>query len=178
VKRILSAIFLSLVLASFAAAQTMAEAAQKEKERREELKGKAVVVVTNADLSKTRKKVSAAGPAAESDAVAKIAGDAAATADARQAEIDKKYAEMKADLEAKAASAKERAELLDLKLKSLQQRFFTFNSMQTKDKIQQEIAQAYQMLQAAAAEQVRTKDDLANFLELAGRDKAAAVGIK
>jgi tRNA U34 5-carboxymethylaminomethyl modifying GTPase MnmE/TrmE len=177
VKRILSAIFLSLVLASFAAAQTMAEAAQKEKERREELKGKAVVVVTNADLSKTRKKVSAAGPAAESDAVAKIAGDAAAT-DARQAEIDKKYAEMKADLEAKAASAKERAELLDLKLKSLQQRFFTFNSMQTKDKIQQEIAQAYQMLQAAAAEQVRTKDDLANFLELAGRDKAAAVGIK
>ena len=63
-------------------------------------------------------------------------------------------------------------------LKSLQQRFFTFNSMQTKDKIQQEIAQAYQMLQAAAAEQVRTKDDLANFLELAGRDKAAAVGIK
>jgi hypothetical protein len=184
VKRTLGAILLPLLLASFAAAQTVADAAKQERERREELKGKASVVVTNADLSRTKKKVSAtaspAGPQAENEAGGKAAGGdaAAAEADARQAEIDKKYLEMRTDLEGKTAKAKERAELLDLKMKSLQQRFFTFNNMQMKSQIQQEVAQTYQTLQAATAEQAKAKDDLEKFLALAARDKAAAVGIK
>jgi hypothetical protein len=182
VKRTLGAILLPLLLASFAAAQTVADAAKQERERREELKGKASVVVTNADLSRTKKKVSAtaspAGPQAENEAGGKAAGGDAAAADARQAEIDKKYLEMRTDLEGKTAKAKERAELLDLKMKSLQQRFFTFNNMQMKSQIQQEIAQTYQTLQAATAEQAKAKDDLEKFLALAARDKAAAVGIK
>ena len=177
-KRFLVPLLLAAVVAAQASAQTLTEAAQKEKERRDELKNKAAVVVTNADLSKTKKKASAAGPAAEAAAKPGSDAAAAANADARQAEIDKKFQEMKADLEDKAAKAKERAELLDLKMRSLQQRFYTFDSMRTKDQVQQEIAQTYQMLQAAGADAVKTKADLDAFLELAARDKAAAVGIK
>jgi outer membrane lipoprotein-sorting protein len=186
VKKALCAILLPLFLASFAAAQTVVEAAKKEKERREDIKAKASVVVTNADLTKTKKKASTTAPFSVPPAEGEIAGKAvvvAATANAdaeaqRQAEIAKRYLEMKAELEDKAAKTKERTELLDLKLKSLQQRFFTFNSMQSKDQVQQEIAQTYQTLQAAAAEQVKAKDDLEKFLALAARDKAAAVGIR
>jgi thioesterase domain-containing protein len=97
---------------------------------------------------------------------------------AHQAEIQKRFDEKKAELEAKAALSKERTELLDLKLKSLQQQFYSFGNMQTKDLIQKQIVETYQTLQAAAAEQARARDELDKFLELGAKDKAAAAGIK
>lgn len=187
VKKIICAFILPILLASTLAAQTLAEAAQKEKERRETLKGKAGVVVTNADLAKTRKKPSASFPAGGAGAEGPAgtqAADAAGAAEAnrveadRQAEIRKRFDEKKAELEAKAAQSKERAELLNLKLKSLQQQFYTFANMQTKDVIQRQIAETYQMLQAAVAEQARAKAELDRFLEIGAKDKAAAAGIK
>jgi hypothetical protein len=187
VKKTICALVLPILLASAATAQTLAEAAQKEKERRETLKGKSGVVVTNADLARTRKKPSVAvpveGTGAESPAGTQAA-DAAGTAAAnrieadRQAEIRKRFDEKKAELEAKAAQSKERTELLDLKLKSLRQQFYTFANMQTKDAIQQQIAETYRMLQVAAVEQARAKAELDAFLELGAKDKAAAAGIK
>ena len=185
-KRILVALVLSTLTASFAPAQTMAEAAQKEKERREGLQGKTVTVVSNADLSKTKKKPAASPPTAgdtqaqtQAPAGGEAAVKAAADADARlKADVEKRYLEMKTELEDRAAKAKERAELLALKLKALQQKFMTFNSMQSKEPLQREIVQTYEMIQAAGAEQVRAKDDLEKFLASAARDKAAAVGIK
>ncbi len=187
-KKALCAILLPLILASAATAQSLVEAAQKEKERRETLKGKPGVVVTNADLSKTKKKpavaVPAAGAAAEGPAGTQAEGGAAGAAEAKrleaahQAEIQKRFDEKKAELEAKAALSKERTELLDLKLKSLQQQFYSFGNMQTKDLIQKQIAETYQTLQTAAAEQARARDELDKFLELGAKDKAAAAGIK
>lgn len=182
-KRIIVAIVVGSVVAAFAAAQTTAEAAAKEKERREAMRGKTVTPVTNADLSKTKGKPAVDLPPA-GDAQPQVdAGEAErkkkADAESRlKGEIEKKFQEMKTELEDRAAKAKERAGLLDLKLRSLQQKFMTFNSMQTKDQVQREIAQAYQMLQAAGAEQAKAKDDLDTFLALAAKDKAAAVGIK
>jgi len=182
--RILAVLVLSMLAASLVSAQTVAEAAQKEKERRGGLQGKTVTTVSNADLSKTKKKPAAASPAAGDAQTQAAAGNEAAAkakadADGRlKTDIEKKYLEMKADLENRVAASKERVELLDLKLKSLQQKFMSFNSMQTKDQVQREIAQTYQVLQAAGAEQVKAKDDLEKFLALAARDKAAAVGIK
>jgi hypothetical protein len=188
VKKALCAILLPLFLASAATAQSLAEAAQKEKERREILKGKPGVVVTNADLSKNKKKPMVAIPpaeaAAEGPAGTQVAGDAAGAAQAklletaRQAEIQKRFDEKKTDLESKAALSKERTELLNLKLKSLQQQFYTFANMQTKDQIQKQITETYQTLQAAAVEEARAKDELDRFLELGAKDKAAAAGIK
>ena len=186
-KKSICAFLLPVFLASAVSAQTIAEAAQKEKERRETLKGKLGVVVTNADLSKIRKKPSVAPPLGGTGAEAPVgtqAGDAAAAAEAnraesdRQAEIRKRFDEKKAELEAKAAQSKERTELLSLKLKSLQQQFYTFANMQTKDVIQQQIVETYRTLQAAAAEQARAKTELDKFLELGAKDKAAAAGIK
>ena len=189
-KRVFCSILLLLFLASAAAAQSLAESAQKEKERRESLKGKPGVVVTNADLSKTQKKPSvsltssAAGPegaaAAQPVGGEAEAGSSEANRDAaeRQADIQKRYDDKKVELETKAARAKERTGLLDLKLKSLQQQFYSFGNMQTKDQVQRQIAETYQTLQAAAAEQAKTKNELDRFLELGAKDKAAAAGIK
>jgi hypothetical protein len=186
-KRTICALLLPLFLASAATAQTLAEAAQKEKERREAMKSKPGVVVTNADLAKTRKKPAAAFPAGGAGTEAPPgtqAEDAGVAAEAnrieadRQAEIRKRFDEKKAALEARATQAKERAELLDLKLKSLQQQFHTYANMQTKDRVQQQIVETYQVLQAAAAEQVRAKAELDQFLETGAKDKAAAAGIK
>jgi hypothetical protein len=60
----------------------------------------------------------------------------------------------------------------------LQQQFYSFGNMQSKAVIQQQIADTYQMLQAAAGEQARAKAELDKFLELGAKDKAVAVGIK
>src|SRR4030042_5329123 len=55
-KRPLALAFLMVILSSLLFPQTLAEIAQKERERRAGLKGKKAVVITNADLAKLRKK--------------------------------------------------------------------------------------------------------------------------
>ena len=60
--RFLALVGAVLFAASLVAAQSVAEAAKKEKERRENLKGKTTQVVTNADLAKTQKKPAVGTP--------------------------------------------------------------------------------------------------------------------
>ncbi len=55
-KKFLVVLFVPLWFVSFLSAQSLAEAAKKEKARREGLKGKKVVLVTNTDLSKITRK--------------------------------------------------------------------------------------------------------------------------
>jgi len=62
-KRLLGAVFLPLILVSFLQAQSLAELAKKEKERRAALKGKPATVITTADLARVKKR-----PAVESAA--------------------------------------------------------------------------------------------------------------
>src|SRR5512136_1502996 len=55
-KRILAFIFLPMLLGAFLHAQSVADLAKKEKERRAAIKGKPATVITNADLGKVKKK--------------------------------------------------------------------------------------------------------------------------
>lgn len=73
-----------LGLSLFASAQSLAESARKEKERRETLKKSGAVVVTNADLSKVKKKPAVTTPGAVAPSENPVpAGAASITAEER-----------------------------------------------------------------------------------------------
>jgi len=186
-----AALAVLLFLAAFLPAQNISEAAKKEKERREALKGKPTVVVTNADLSKTVKKPAVAAnpapPAAEGENAA--AQDAAAsakepgtgkdsTAADLQTEARKKHDEKKADLEDAWNKAKDMVGLLNLKMSALGQQFYSHNSMTSKDQIQKSISETYQKLQAAQAEEKKAKDELDKLPASGPQAKFPAAAIK
>jgi len=190
-KKTIAALALLLFMSTLASAQSLAEVTKKEKERRENLKGKSSTVVTNADLAKTKKKPSvtqtnpvppAGGEAAAATAAPTAAqetgpGTDKAAADLR-AEAQKKYEEKKAGLEDKWAKAKEMVDLLNLKMNALWQQFYSFNSMTPKDQIQKAISETYQKFQAAQAEEAKAKEELDKFLALGPKEKFLAAGIK
>jgi len=70
---------------------------------------------------------------------------------------------LRADLQDKYDRAKERLEYVTLKMRALQQQFFSFNTMESKAKVQQDIAQTNLDIQAAAAEEARLKKELEDF---------------
>jgi outer membrane murein-binding lipoprotein Lpp len=168
-QRIIAAAVLLLILSPLAPAQSLAEAAKKEKERRENLKGTPSIVVTNADLAKTTKKPAVETTPAEGEKTdAPGAPPPAQGTDKSytelQAEALKKSAEKKAELESRWNRAQELVELLNLKMNALWQQFFTFNSMTPKDQIQKEISETFQRFQAAQGEEAKAKEELNKFL--------------
>ena len=176
--KILTAAVLVLFLARLAPGQSLAEAAKKEKERRESLKGKAGVMVTNADLAGIKKKPAVAAnpqapaetekPAAAPKPGEPSAGGAAPTPDP-QIEARKIFDEKKSELEGRLGKAKELVELLNLKMRALQQQFYSFNSMTAKDQVQKQLGETQLRLQAAQAEEAKAKGEL---------DKALTQGVK
>lgn len=172
-QRIIAAAVLLLILSPLAPAQSLTEAAKKEKERRESLKGTPSKVVTNADLAKTTKKpavetVAETTPAEGEKTDALGAPPPAQGTDKSftelQAEALKKFAEKKAELESRWNRAQELVELLNLKMNALWQQFFTFNSMTSKDQIQKEISETFQRLQDAKGEEATAREELNKFL--------------
>jgi hypothetical protein len=166
-QRIIAAAVLLLILSPLAPAQSLAEAAKKEKERRESLKGTPSVVVTNADLAKTTKKPAVEtveGEKTDAPGAPPPAQGTDKSSTELQAEALKKFAEKKAELESRWIRAQELVELLNLKMNALWQQFFTFNSMTPKDQIQKEISETFQRLQAAQGEEAKAKEELNKFL--------------
>lgn len=180
--------------------QSLVETARKEKARREAAKTKTAVVVTNADLSKARKKpalISAAAAAAAAEAAEAEGGEAgpdrppaAAIAPApsavpapkseaaEAAEGSISFEKRKAELTSAQEKAQERAELLDLKMRALNQQLYTFNSMSTKDQIQKSIAETYQKLLEARADAVKAKEELTKLLNQAASTRSQPLWIK
>lgn len=187
---------------TLASGQSTAEAARKEKERRDGLKGKKTVVVSNLDLGKAKKKPSMvllpAGttPPAEAQAGAEGAATEGAAGseaeanppaekteadpalEARQEEARQTYGERKAELETKYDQAKERVELLNLKMAALQQQYYTFNNFTPKAEIQKQIAESYQKLQEAQVDALKAKEDLEKFLTQSFKEKLPEIWIK
>lgn len=168
--KVLSAGILVLALAHLAPGQSLAEAAKKEKERRESLKGKSGVVVTNANLGATKKKPAVASqtPAGSEKPAPQAPAPAAATsavpAADPQVEAKKTFDEKKAELEDRLGKAKEMVELLTLKMKALQQQFYSFNTMTFKEQVQIQISETFQKWQAAQAAEQIIKDELDQLL--------------
>ena len=164
--------------------QSVAEAAKKEKERREALKGKGTVVVTNADLAKTKKKPAVTpptpppAPPAETEqrpaeeggavkAAAAPAGGSAAparTAEEVKADQERRFGEAKTEIENRLRVSGELISLLKLKMTALQQQFYSFNVTTPRDQIQRDISDTFVRLQAAMGDEAKAKDDLAKLI--------------
>jgi hypothetical protein len=177
-KKIVILVFLPLFLASFGLGQSLAEAAKKEKERRENLKGRITSVMTNADLAKVKKKPAVPAPAETAPAEGQEAGQAApknspaGTGQPRPAVPQNQMsqepqtftrtgsAENQAALEAKWNRAKEWVELLKVKMLALQQQMALAGNQPPKDQIQKEMNDLSQRIQQAQADEKKAKEDL------------------
>lgn len=158
-------------------AQDLAAAARKEKERRAALKNKPSVTVTNEDLQKSKKKAAITAVEAESGTEEQAEGEptppaepeqkptavAAGTEDAVNVDTGPDPALARAELQDKYDRAKEHLEYLDLKMRALMQQLYSFNTMESKEKVQRDIADTRVMLEAAKAEEARLKKEMEDF---------------
>lgn len=162
-----------LAMAASASAQDLAAAARKEKERRAALKGKASVTVTNTDLADMKKKAAFSEAQnegreqpAEGEPAERVNNPSAVSAEPSEALIVETafdFENLRAELQDKYNRAKEHLDYVNLKMRALQQQFFSFNTMESKSKVQQDIAQTNMDIQAAAAEEARLKKELEDF---------------
>ncbi len=172
------AAFLFLALSVSVSGQDLAGAAKKEKERREKLKAKTAAAVTNSDLAKVKKKASVeredppvvegqTPPPGEEGAPQPASKPTAVPADpgkgVRVAEEEADAEIQRSTLQDKYDRAKERLEFLTLKMRALQQQFYSFNTMQSKAQVQQEIAETNLKHQAATTEEAALKKQLDEF---------------
>jgi hypothetical protein len=186
-------IFLLAVLAALAAGlclgQDLVEAAKKEKERREAQKGGKAVFITNTHLVDLKKKAAvpsqSGGPAPDAAQtlnapVTAVPGTIRMNAPAGPEPTspgggDKE--QLQAEYQDRFDKAKEKKDLLELKLLSLRQQLTTFNSMESKEKVQRDFAETYQKFQLSQTEAAKAKEDLDRFL---GKDpgKSASPAIR
>jgi len=190
-KKLVALLFLPLWLSSIASPQSLAEMAKKEKARRQSLKGKKVVLVTNADLSKVTKKPAISNSEIQESAAAAKPAEKNAPAPSPPPQIlppvlppnsdalmDKEYEARKVQLEEAFKKADEMVDLLTTKLNSLWQAFYSLNDMTTRDKIQLQISDIYAKLITAQDEAGRTKQELEKFLTTTKREGTPKIWIK
>ena len=182
-KKILVSFMLPLFLASFLQAQSLAELAKKEKERRAAMKGKGAPVATNADLNKVKKRAAVESrgqelTAEEEAAQAEVNAqqgeappDAAEETPAEEIrpgeepplseqELQKKQTEL-ADL---AQQKIEMVDLLSLKMNALYQEFYGLDNLKSREIIQVQISDTYDKLLKAEAESAKARKDLEDFM--------------
>jgi len=178
-KRIAALVVLPLFLAALAFSQSLTEAAKKEKERRESLKGRTVAVTTNADLGKVKKKPAVPlpaetpppegereGQAAPGSARAETGEPPAAPPVQRYSAEPQTYGAPQpsqgnqADLESQWKRAKDYVELLDVRMLALRQQMDQAGNQPPKDQIQREMNALALKIQLALAEEKKAKDAL------------------
>jgi len=175
------------------AGQDLVDAAKKEKERRDGQKNTKTVTITNATLSELKKAPSVPSIRSGGGPAAGTALNAGATIPAGSIQTAAMAPPLtgpepespgamtkeqeKADYQDRYDKAKERLDLLGLKMLNLRQQLTTFNSMQTKDKVQMDFAETYQKFQQAQADAAKAKEDLDRVLGPGG-SKAPSAPIK
>jgi len=166
-KRICLTVLLSFLCISFLSAQSLVELAQKEKERRESLKGKKGVVVTNASLAKVKKvpavSVSPAPVAEDEEPAETPPPPPQAEQETPLPPAETPGEEVSVDiaaLEEKAQRAEEYVALLSLKMNGLWQEFYSLDDMTSRDAIQQEISTTYLQLQKAQQDAEKALNEL------------------
>lgn len=176
-------------ITSLLSAQSLAELAKKEKERRENLKGKKAIVVTNADLARLKKRPALETPVAEAAAEAgselerrepvratQPGSPTVTQAEDKLSELDrssgKKDEDLKAELEEKWMKAKEYVSLLETKMNALWQEFYSLDDMTSRDSIQQQISETFLKLEKAQEEEAKLKEELDKVMARISREKA------
>jgi len=175
-KALTFAVFL-LFMASVLFPQSLIELAKKEKERRENLKGKKTVVVTNSDLAKLTKTpaisvavqetVTVPPPAAPTEPPAAAQTQAPSPLPKAQepdatikdvSGINPKQAQEKHE------RARERVDLLTLKMNALWQQFYSLDNMAPREEIQKQISETYAKLLQAQEEENKAREELQRAL--------------
>ncbi len=177
--------FLFLALALFP--QSLAELAKKEKERRESLKGKKISVVTEVELAKVKLEP-AISVALPENAVVPGQGlpaeqpqqqqqqpqpaEKAQTPPPRteaqdeQAILKDVSGENPNELARKHERAKERLDLLTLKMSALWQQFYSLDNMMPQGEVQKQISETYAKLLQAQEEEAAAREELQRALAL------------
>ncbi len=150
-KKVITITFSLMLFVNFLCSQSVVELANKEKDRRSKLKGKNAVVVTNVDLRNLKKR--------EAVSIIKPAFNEASLSLPVE-EIEQDDTEEQARLNANWNRANERASLLTLRVKELQQRFFSFENQYDRAEMQREMVQALQKLQQAKQNAETAKREL------------------
>lgn len=189
VKKFIIAIFLPLLLTSLLLSQSLAELSKKEKERRESLKGKKVVVITNADLTKGARKpaldtpppgsLPATGAPPEETYTPPPGPEEGLPPSPPAGELNPPpQDEFKTELESRWAKAKEYADLLETKMAALWQEFYSMDDMTPRDAIQREIADTFVKLEKAREEEARAKDELDQYVASIRKEQAPPLWIR
>ncbi len=187
IKKIVLIISLFSFFGSFLCPQTLTEIAKKEKERREGLKGKKAVVVTNADLARLKKKPALEIPPAPPEpqpeeqtalttpsSTGETLGLSGPTGSPQGGESE---ATLKA-LQEKGEKAKEYVELLTLKMSALWQQFYGLDNLSSKEAVQQAIAETFIKLQDAQTEETKARQELEKFLSQLKKESAPSLWIR
>jgi hypothetical protein len=180
-RRLVSASVILLLAVSAGLGQSLVEAAKKEKERRAAYKNKPAAVLTNVELSRLNKQAAVATSSPET--VAPKPSEARSEAEIGRPEnsnisrtivplassiqptplagqnVDSSGVEKAGDQESRWQKAKEYADLLELKLNALWQKFYNMDDMTTQDKIQQEISATFEKYTQARQEEARALAD-------------------
>lgn len=199
---VLSFSFCGLTLA-LAQEENLAELARKERERRENLKGKKVRVVTNKDLEKLTKTEALTLPpqtmeTAGSEATFPPAGQqVSGSQPSTPTTVHRVNVENPpqgsggifpgtagaqdvsgGSLEEAWKKAKEYVELLTLKLNSLWAEFYGQTDMKSKDYIQMQISETYEKLTKAQEEEARLRQQYENQINRKKSESASPIWIK
>jgi len=179
----------------------MKDLAQKEKERRESLKGKKAVVVTNADLAKVRRKAAYAAAGTEGTTQGQAASSASSTASvstgsgskqaqalpmgvsdqqSRSSQTANQLGNQQArtQLEEQYNKAKEFRELLELKMSALQQQFYSMSDTKAKELVQKDISETYDKLIQAQEAENKAREALEKFLGQSLKENISPIWIK
>lgn len=187
-KKIISILCLPVFLSSFALSQTLAEIAQKERERRASLKGKKATVVTNADLAKLKKRPAVEVPAAQSPTETEGAEapeqepstlPESPSLPLRSAPPDESATQIPlAELQARWEKAREYVELLTLKMGALWQEFYSLDDMTSREAIQLAISETFIKLEKAQEDEVKAQRELETFINQQKKESTPSIWIR
>ncbi len=167
-KRILGSVCIPLLLSSLCFSQNLAELAKKERERREKLKGKKSILVTNADLLRLRKSpaVSVSQTVTEPEKSRRTLPPRKKTRQRETPsrefeEADKmEFGAPQKNIEAKLKNAKELADLLALRMNALWQEYHSKSDRRVKERIRTRIYQTSQKLAKARKDEKEARKEL------------------
>jgi hypothetical protein len=189
-KRTAVLIIITLVLGTLLFPQSLAEIAQKERERRASIKGKKAAVITNADLAKLKKKPALetpqAQPATEAGETRAVEPSPAPLAEPErlnqapppagpQAELPP--AGLK-ELQARWERAQEYVELLTLKMGALWQEFYSLGDMAPKEAIRLAISETFIKLQTAQEVETAARQELEKFISEQKKESLPSIWIR
>ena len=148
-------VILSLVFSSFLCAQTLAELAKQEKERRAKLTKQETVLITNKNITKYKKTAAVTiepGTAPQSQPQTEARPETTTptvTEEIRPEVKTPPQTDPQADFEQKLAKAEEYVDLLTIKMRGLWQEFYSMDDMTSRDSIQRQIDTTYRQLEKA-----------------------------